>query len=521
MTTENASQASYERVTYEAASHPHTHPTRIATMAHLMGLQPPSLYGARVLELGCATGTNLMAMAEGYPDAHFTGIDYSKNQIEIGRSRLKQTGLSNVALLDRSIADIEAGEGPYDYVIAHGVYSWIPAQMQAKLLQICRNNLSPNGLAYISYNVLPGWRMNGIIRDLMLFHVRRFPENEHVGHARAILKFLAEKVPGDGAYGQLIKDVSGKLALQKDFYLAHEYLERENDAVYFHEFVDRLRENDLDYLAEVELGSMLPNFLPADVVNVISQFAKTHIDYEQYLDFLRSRTFRQSIVIPTSAQPNRNISIDRLNGLHAFPTFTLQGVMSDLDRNTKPVKLLNSLGHPVDSADPLFKLVLRTLGEAMPMSIKVEDLVAALPKDDSAQSDADWDQAIRTRLLEGFSTGVLRLVKDPPLTDHGTIDPFPKASAVARVEASIGDMLTVKGHQAQQWDHVRRGILRLMDGKHSKDDLLDAFAASHKRGEFKLNDGSDGFPDAVLRSRLSTHLDGVFVAFKNAGLLRA
>ena len=165
-------RTAYDEVPYVSFPFPQTHPDRLATIATLLGMDPPPVGRCRVLELGCAAGGNLIPMALGLPDSEFVGIDLSTRQIAEGRAAVDALGLQNITLEPVNILEIEADFGQFDYIIAHGVYSWVPADVQDKLLEVCRQNLSPNGVAYVSYNTYPGWRLHGAIRDMMLYHTQ-------------------------------------------------------------------------------------------------------------------------------------------------------------------------------------------------------------------------------------------------------------------------------------------------------------------------------------------------------------
>ena len=81
-----------------------------------------------------------------------------------------QLGLTNVTLRHASITDVDESYGKFDYIIAHGVFSWIPTEVREKLLDICAKNMAPGGVAYVSYNTYPGWYLRGAAHDLMKFH---------------------------------------------------------------------------------------------------------------------------------------------------------------------------------------------------------------------------------------------------------------------------------------------------------------------------------------------------------------
>jgi SAM-dependent methyltransferase len=185
-------RTSYDEVPYDSYPFPQTHPDRLATIATLLGLQPAPVEHCRALELGCAAGGNLIPMALTLPDSTFLGIDLSARQIDDGRQTVAALGLTNIELRQLSILDVDASFGRFDYLICHGVFSWVPAAVQEKILAICAAHLAPHGVAYISYNTYPGWHLRGMIRDMMLYHAQQFREPAvRVRQARNLLDFLA------------------------------------------------------------------------------------------------------------------------------------------------------------------------------------------------------------------------------------------------------------------------------------------------------------------------------------------
>src|SRR5437763_5023612 len=141
------SQSAYDIVPYTSLPFAQTHPDRLAALATLFSLDPPPLERCRVLELGCASGGNLIPMALTLPDAEFVGIDLSPVQIGEGQAVVAALGLANVRLSATSITDFDHGSGPYDYIIAHGVYSWVADAVQARMLEICERQLATKGIA--------------------------------------------------------------------------------------------------------------------------------------------------------------------------------------------------------------------------------------------------------------------------------------------------------------------------------------------------------------------------------------
>src|SRR6516165_7913322 len=154
-------ETSYDEIPYSNNAFYHTHPDCLATVATLFGMKPAPVQACRVLELGCGRGGNLIPMATSLPTSRFVGIDLSARQIAGGQEAVESLGLTNVELKQLSILDVDSDFGRFDYIICHGVYSWVPAAVQEKILEICAQNLAPSGIAYISYNCYPGWHLRG------------------------------------------------------------------------------------------------------------------------------------------------------------------------------------------------------------------------------------------------------------------------------------------------------------------------------------------------------------------------
>ena len=162
-------RADYDTTPYTSNSFPQSAPGHLAAIAHLFGLEVADVSTARVLEIGCAAGGNLMPFAAAHPAACVVGIDLSQVQVDHGRARAQALDIDNLELLASDIARIELDAlGQFDFVIAHGVYSWVPPEVQEALLSALRRSLAPEGVAYMSYNVYPGWKAKEIVRDAML-----------------------------------------------------------------------------------------------------------------------------------------------------------------------------------------------------------------------------------------------------------------------------------------------------------------------------------------------------------------
>jgi 2-polyprenyl-3-methyl-5-hydroxy-6-metoxy-1,4-benzoquinol methylase len=150
-----APQFLYDQVPYEGFPITPTHPDRIIPIARLLGLTPTPATRCRVLELGCGDGVNLLPMAATMPESEFVGIDLAVNPIAKANGMAQALGLSNIRFQQMNVMDMDAGFGQFDYILAHGLYSWVPAVVRDRIMSVCQSHLTPNGIAYISYNVYP------------------------------------------------------------------------------------------------------------------------------------------------------------------------------------------------------------------------------------------------------------------------------------------------------------------------------------------------------------------------------
>ena len=166
-----STRTTYDEVRYSNFPYAQTHPDRLATVGALHGLSTPDCATARVLEVGCGAGGNIIAMAVSTPGIRAVGIDLASTAIEEGRRAIEAAGITNAELRQGDISDLRGGElGDFDYIIAHGVYAWIPEPVRDHLLELIHSHLAPNGLAYVSYNANPGGYMRRALRDMGLWY---------------------------------------------------------------------------------------------------------------------------------------------------------------------------------------------------------------------------------------------------------------------------------------------------------------------------------------------------------------
>ncbi|MGV8073237.1 MAG: methyltransferase regulatory domain-containing protein [Syntrophobacteraceae bacterium] len=299
----------YDEIPYSIQPYPQTHPDHLATLGRLFGLSPTPISHCRVLELGCAGGGNLIPMAYQLPESEFLGVDLSGRQVEMAQTAIRDLNLRNVKIAQADLLEVDGSWGDFDYIICHGVYSWVPDEVRDCILKISSENLSPQGIAYISYNTYPGWRLREMIRDMMPFHANQFTDpGQRIEQAKAFMDFPGLAIPADGSpRGLLVCEELNELRSHEDSYLFHEYLGKVNVPVYFNQFVERAGQHGFQCLAEAEFSAMFMNRFPKETAETLERISQDLIRTEQYMDFIRNRRFRQTLLCHECHTLKRNL----------------------------------------------------------------------------------------------------------------------------------------------------------------------------------------------------------------------
>ncbi|MGB3918116.1 MAG: class I SAM-dependent methyltransferase, partial [Thiothrix litoralis] len=366
----------YDELTYETNPFPETHPGNLAALGRLFGIQTTSPQQCRVLELGSATGGNLIPMAWHLPQSEFVGVELSAAQVDIGQRIVSTLELPNIRLEVGDILELDAARiGQFDYIIAHGVYSWVPPLVREKILQLTRDCLTPHGLAYISYNLLPGWRMRGSLRDLLLHATREVTgAAAKYNTAIAALERLQQALQGAAADSQhyVQKEITYLLAAHPS-YLLHEYLAGENNAFLFSEFLADAGRHELQYVCETDLHTLFDTTLSQPAQTALADI-EDPLQHEQWMDFVQMRAFRKSVLCRADLPLERAIDIDVFTAYFYSANLRLKG--KENLNNTKPVIFLTADNNELSVTHPLSKAALLYLQDVHPYTPDFEELYA-------------------------------------------------------------------------------------------------------------------------------------------------
>lgn len=496
---------SYDQVAYVGYPFAQTHPERLATVAMLFGLQPAPAGDCRVLELGCGDGGNLIPMAFTLPDSSFVGIDLASETVARGTSMIAELGLTNIELQCADIMQFDAEAHSFDYIIAHGVFSWIPQTVRLRIMQLCRKLLAPHGVAYISYNCYPGYHIRNLTREMMRFHTRAITDpKEQVQQGLSLLQWLLHKFPdketaSNDLYGALLTE-------QLDLLMGHRHREQiyhddlnpENTPFYFYQFNALAEQHDLQYLGEADYFEMQDFIYPDAIRETLGRFPTEQVVLkEQYLDFLKCRVFRQTLLTHAEAPIRRPAEPSVLTRLYLSSEAKPDNPSPNLDVHT--VETFHGLrGAKLQTDYPLAKAALLVLGKASPRWLGWEELLqsirARLTEAGMTVNDdfsAEEQATLAEILLAACGSG---LVHPHAQASQFTTDVSerPKANLLALTQAQRGSVVTNLLHKSVEIeDTLGLLLLQLLDGTRDRAALRDqllAFIAQN--GAFAKPDGS-------------------------------
>lgn len=443
-------KAAYEDIAYVGRPNHHSHPDRLAAIATLFGHAAADPARARVLEVGCGDGANILPMAVRFPEARFVACDYSALLMGQARGSAAALGLSNVELVEGDLREVAPALGTFDYVIAHGFYSWVPADVRDAFIAMLGRQLAPGGLAFISYNVLPGCFVRRIGWDALRIALAgvEAPQERLAATRRELADLAAAWSAMPGIPAHLGRDYAGA-AERSDSALYHDDLSGINEPVYFTTFVQHVGRHGLGFVAEAELGTMSLAALPERMRALAA--GTDSLSREQYLDFARVRRFRQSIVAHAADAARSRITPEAVDGIHVSAvTGIVQERASGAPRSVE--------GQLVDY-----------LVDAYPASVPASAVIAHLAARSGNVGDA------RLTLMRGCFSGAVD-VHSQPLPIVARAGPKPRAWPVARWQAAQSmPWMTSLRHEGVQVDEAPgRAILAACDGTRDRGDLATA-----------------------------------------------
>ena len=523
--TERALAKAYDMTPYAGDPYCQTHPSLLAAFGRLYGLSPTPPGNSRVLEMGCGDGGNIIPMAYEFPTSGFIGIDLSPVQIGIGQKQVDLLELENIRLETRSILDMGASDGKFDYIIVHGVYSWVPDRVKEKILEICRNNLAGQGIAYISYNVLPGWQFNKAMRDMMLYRTRHINDpKERTDAALDLVKTMLDATADKNGIHEVQLRFFGK-SLQGFHdalsYLLHDYMEADNDPFYFHEFAGALKNNGLQYICDAEQTDFELDNLPADAAAKFEEVSENALEVEQYIDFMKNTRFRRSLICHEAIDVDSDFRLERIE-----PLFAAADVVPVLDSPESPIEEATAFkmpgGRQFSTQHSLAQIILRKLSQIKPCTIDIPSLIQAVKKEapaELAQDSKEQIDKIGQAVYALFFNGVVELLAAPRccVTEIGDC---PTASPIARLLAPSRRVTNLCHRTIRMDDDMACFVLAHLDGTRNREDLRNLMLESVRTGRVNIPNFKAG-NDEETRELIHEELESILHHLPRCGVLVA
>lgn len=504
----------YEVVLYPTRAQWMIHPDRMAAVALLYGVRPPAFDRCRILEIGCGDGSNLIPMAAALPGASLVGLDLSLKAIDAGRERVATCGLTNLDLRCGALEAVDASWGRFDYILAHGVYSWVAPAVREALWRVCRERLASDGLAVISFNALPGGHARQALREMFLWHVRGVQEPlARLAGGRQLGRLLAEETMDVDPFGALIRSRARELSAKDDGLFYHDELEAENTPFYAHEFAAAAAAAGLQVIADAEPADLILRCLSGRARESLKAVASDRLQRDQYVDFLTNRAFRKAVLCRAEVEVGGRLDPCRVDDLFvSMPAAVLDP--SAMSRAGAPARFAKEGQVVFKTEFSPGKALLSMMAGSWPRRFRVAELM-----DGGLRAARTWDKKspevgvdqVREWLLDACGHGALFLHATAPgvPADAGE---RPEAHPWVRWEAEQGELVTSLFHQVTRFeDPLLRTVLASMDGTRNRGELRKELAKAVR-----------GLPAvATAWKRLDADFDGTVGKLCAAGFLRS
>ena len=512
---------SYDAIPYESTPFPETHPGHLACLVRLYGIDAAPPTNCKFLELGCASGGNLIPLAARLPDSEFLGIELSAEQALEGAERVKELGLDNCEIRHADILDIEDEGIRFDYIITHGVYSWSPPAVRKRIMALSSQLLSPQGVAYISFNAHPGWRLRGMLRDMLLHQVRDIQKPvARLEAAQQYLAFLETGLDGlEAVHIDFLKEEIQRIHNKHPSYLYHEYLETYNEPMLLHDFIKEANQHGLDYICDIDQAIQFPAFLGENVEQILS-LIDDPIEKLQQTDFLLNRNFHQSLLCHQALEPTRNLDVDQLQHF-AWIADLRPPKKLDL-RRIKAAPFTHQEGQKIEIFHPLTKAGIALLEKDFPTLVPFSDLFTRAQNWVRGNGGDSFVQQREEMLNEMFALYAMGVIHARPTDMEGAGLKLAdgQMEAVARLGILRGDNHIPTIHHASiNLDQFATQVIRYLDGNTRHEKLLQTLLEDFAPGGVLASLIDPNMPYDKLAEHIEYHLDQLLILFRKHGVL--
>lgn len=395
----------YDELPYRSLPIEWTAPERLALCSLLHGGPRSALDGYRVLELGCGDGSNLLALAYYRQNAQFVGLDNSQHAIEAAETKRQQLGLPNLRFVNCDIgAAAEHVRGPFDYILVHGVVSWVPAAVLEQLFALCATQLSAAGLLYLNYNTKPGWNVRGMVRRFLLAHTARVSGlAAQVQRAQQVAATAVEALAVlDHPYSKLMEREYRFVCEGHPSYIAHEFLAPDNHAFWRSEFMALSARWGFRYVADADFNYP-SGALPEGLSERIAACGLAAEPLEDTIDLFAYRQLHSPIMARADCAAR---ALEPAEFSRLFVASSLSALEGEGVRHYR-----HASGHEVEAKEAAMSAALDRLAPLYPRGVRAGELFG---------DPQPWAEDLR--LLHRHNLIDLRLIEPEPQRDPARLN---------------------------------------------------------------------------------------------------
>ena len=505
-------------VAYTSGFYREISPGWIAAAAMLLGHRPPDLTRPfRYAELGCGHGLSLNVFAASNPNGEFHGFDFNPAHVESGRRLADRGGLANAHFHEMSFGDLaEAPEGrfpQFDFIVAHGIWSWVSPAVRQQMAAAIRRHLAPGGLLYVSYNNLAGWASLLPVQKFMLEWARVHPGSS-TERTQGAIAFARELAKAEAAFFPANPSVSARLDATANMdprYLAHEYLNANWDPTTFAQVADVLGEAKVGYIGSATLIENIDAVaVPPNALKLMQGTTDQRLR-EMMRDFGANRAFRRDLYRRGTDQPPSGEQREMLDAIH------IVGTGREKEQNIQIPTGIGQLGLRNDIYGP----ILERLAQA-PMSLLELRQTKAL----SAQPLSETLQAVAFLMTGGLAHPTVAPTADPAAcaSARALNGAIAAANASGASHAVLASPVTGSGVSVDFAEILM--LPEIMAGRAGADSLVDHILARLAfTGRSVVKDGKPVTDPAAARTEMAATVGRLLAdregLWKRLGLLPA
>lgn len=483
----------YNDVPYKSSAFWFTHPRYLEHYAQLWGFQAKPADNCRVLDVGCASGGNIIPMAAYLPNSSFVGVDLADKQIAAGQQVLDELALKNIELKAMSILDLPEDTEPFDYIIAHGFIAWVPEDVRHATLSLLRRLLSPQGLLLVSYNTLPGWSVPRMVAEISRRETStlKAPEQKRE-HSLAVLNMMCESL--GRVKHPIVPLIQSQMQTiqEKDLsYFYHDHLSSENRPYYFRDFVEFAASKELQYFVDVDFTSYDFHYHVTPEQRAFYKSLPNLEMQEQYRDYMSMNPFRISLLVRDDVTLKRQINESVIyqsaiiSNVRIQSEIEINGPSDVIDDH--PLIMQGQVSFTEQNHIGALALLLMS-HDHRDQPITFDGLIKKLDQSLQTDSAETIEKVLKDNVMRYLMSGYWT-IQSPVIPATQPAAEKPEVHAYTRMLAAASTELCNVLHRPIEVTAFTQFLVQRMDGSRSPDELVDEVIEAYQAGDLAFDFG--------------------------------